>query len=288
MLAIYKRELKAHLGHPRGCLLIAAMLIFCGLMVFIENLNQGHSDIKYALLMIEYVLLILIPVLCMRSMSDDRRQGTDLLYASLPLSAASVVLGKYLALVTVYAIPCAVLCVYPPILGAMGPVDYLNAYILLFVFFLLGAALIAVCQFLSALTDRWFIALPLGVAALVLLYVLPFIGNVLPETALASFIGFWVLVVLVTAVAYVVTRHVVVTAAIGVSLSVALTVCYVLWSERFVGVFSAVLNFVSPFLHFQEIVGYGILDLSALTLLLSYPVFFVFLTIRSADKKRWA
>ena len=298
MFAVYKRELKAYMSNVYGWLFMAVLLMFVGFSMFIHNLQMGLPDIKYALLWSNYTdfswlsgemaLLVLVPVLCMRSMAEDKRNKTDMFYLSLPMPTSSVVMGKYFALLTVYAIPCAVICVYPLVLGMFGDVNFLSAYVSILFFFLLGAALIAVCQFLSALTDNLVVAAVLGVVACAVLFFLPVLSYILPGTALASFIGFIVMALLVAGVAYLVTRNITVTTIVGAVLIIPLSVLYMIFGKQFAGAVPTVLEYVSPFMHFDQVATYDLFSIPSLVLLLSYPVFFIFLTVQSADKKRWA
>ena len=298
MFAVYKRELKAYMSNVYGWLFMAVLLMFVGISLFIHNLNLGLPNIEYALLWSDYtdyswlngelVLLLLVPVLCMRSMAEDKRNKTDMFYLSLPMPTSSVVLGKYFAILTVFAIPCAVICLYPLVLGLFGKVNFLSAYVTIFCYFLLGAALIAVCQFLSSLTDNLVVAAVLGVVGCLLLYFVPVLAYILPATALVSFIGFVVIAALAAGIAFLTTRNVTVTAIVGAVLIIPLSVLYMIFGSRFAGLLPAVLEYVAPFSHVEGIGFYGLFDIRSLILLLSYPVFFIFLTVQSADKKRWA
>jgi ABC-2 type transport system permease protein len=203
------------------------------------------------------------------------------------MKTSSVVLGKYFAMLTVYAIPCVILCVYPLVLGAFGPVNYLVAYLSILLYLILGAALIAVCQFLSSLTDNLVIAAVLGVLAVAVLLFAPFLSYVIPMTAIASFIGFVVLALLLAGVAFLATHNLNVTAITGAVAVVPLSVVYILSRSSFEGLFPSLLQFISPFAHFATFCQFGTFSVQSLILLLSYPVLFVFLTVQSADKKRW-
>ena len=288
MSAVYKRELRAYMSNVYGWLFMAVLLLFTGFMVFLENLVSGYPQIEYALLDSEYVLLLMIPILCMRSMAEDKRNKTDMFYLSLPMPTSSVVLGKYFALLTVYAIPCLVIGTYPLVLGLYGDVNLLSGYVSLLFFFLLGAALIAVCQFMSALTDNLVVAAVLGVAASAILYFLPMLTYILPDSALASFIGLVILALLAAAVAFAVTRNLNVTAITGAALILPLSLLYILVGSKFAGLLPTLLERAAPFLQFEEVSNYGLFSIPSFILLLSYPIFFVFLTVQSADKKRWA
>ena len=287
MLAVYKRELRAYMNNVYGWLFMAIFLLFTGYMMFQNNLYDGAPEFELTLSASQYALLLLIPILCMRSMAEDRHNKTDMFYLSLPMKTASVVLGKYFAMLTVYAIPCVILCVYPLVLGIFGPLNYLVAYLSILLYLILGAALIAVCQFLSSLTDNLVIAAVLGVLAVAVLLFAPFLSYVIPLTAIASFIGFVVLALLLAGIAFLATHNLNVTAITGAVAVVPLSVVYILSRSSFEGLFPVLLRFISPFAHFATFCQFGTFSVQSLILLLSYPVLFVFLTVQSADKKRW-
>lgn len=287
MFAVYKRELRAYMHNVYGWLFMAIMLLFVGFMMFLDNLAEGYPNFEYALSDSQYALLILVPILCMRSMAEDKRNKTDMFYLSLPMQTSSVVLGKYFAMLTVYAVPCLLLCAYPLILSGFGPVNLLTAYVSILFFLLLGAALIAICQFLSSLTDNLVVAAVLGALTLAFLLFSILFANLLPGTAIASFIGFVVLALLLAAVAFFATHNLNVTAITAAVAVVPLSLVYILARDAFKGLFPAVLEFISPFTHFATFCQYGTLSIQSLILLLSYPTLFVFLTVQSADKKRW-
>ncbi len=288
MKAVYKRELKAYMNNVYGYLFMAVLLCACGVMVFLQNLLVMSPHVEYALIQVTYVFLVMIPVLCMRSMAEDKRNKTDMFYLSLPLSTGKVVLGKYFALLTVYVIPCLVVCLYPLLLGFFGEVNYLSAYISIAYFILLGAGLLAVGQFMSSLTENLVVAAVLGVVAMAVLCFMPLVSGILPTAPIASFIGLVVLALLVALVAFVMTRNLTVATVTGAVLIIPLSVLYIILGNKFAGVLNALLEYLSPFLHFEYVAGNGIMDIGSLILLLSYPVFFLFLTVQSADKKRWA
>ena len=287
MSAVYKRELRAYMNNVYGWLFMAIFLLFTSYMMFQNNLYDGMPEFELTLSGSQYALLLLIPILCMRSMAEDRHNKTDMFYLALPMKTSSVVLGKYFAMLTVYAIPCAVLCVYPLVLGGFGEIRYLTAYLSILLYLILGAALIAVCQFMSSLTDNLVIAAVLGVLAVAVLLFSPFLSYILPPTAIASFIGCVVLALLLAGVAFLSTHNLNVTAITGAVAVVPLSVVYILSRSSFEGLFPTLLRFISPFAHFATFCQFGTFSVQSLILLLSYPVLFVFLTVQSADKKRW-
>ena len=258
-----------------------------GVLMLAFNFIYGTADMTFAMPELSYALILMVPILCMRSMAEDRHNKTDMFYLSLPMKTSSVVLGKYFAMLTVYAIPCAVLCVYPLVLGGFGEIRYLTAYLSILLYLLLGAALIAVCQFMSSLTDNLVIAAVLGVLAVAVLLFSPFLSHILPPTAIASFIGCVVLALLLAGVAFLSTHNLNVTAITAAVAVVPLSVVYILSRGSFENLFPSLLQLLSPFAHFATFCQFGTFSVPSLILLLSYPVLFVFLTVQSADKKRW-
>ena len=288
MSAVYKRELRAYMNNVYGWLFMSILLMFTGLMVFRDNLINGYPNFEYALSNSLYALMVLVPILAMRSMAEDKHNKTDMFYLSLPMQTSSVVLGKYFAMLTVLAIPCVVLGVYPPLLGLLGEVNMGMAYLALLQFFLLGAALLALCQFTSSLSENLVVVAVIGVGATAALLFLPFLaGSILPATPMVSFIGLVVLALLAGGVAFLTTRNLNVTAITCAALVVPLSVVYILAKDVFNNLLADLLYFISPFIHFATFCEYGTLSIPSLILLLSYPVFFLFLTVQSADKKRW-
>ena len=108
MTAIYERELDSQLNGLTGYLYGAFVLLFGGIYTMAYNL-QGYTEFTYVLYSMTFILLVAVPLLTMRSIAEERHQKTDQLLYSLPLSMTKIVLGKFFALVTVMAMPMAVL-----------------------------------------------------------------------------------------------------------------------------------------------------------------------------------
>ncbi len=296
MGAVYKRELKAYLSHPSGFMFIPLLLLVIGVLIFKYNLFDGVANLSYAFYANDwasYALIVLIPLLCMRSVSWDRKSQMDRFYFSLPLKTSAIVIGKYLALLTVYAIPVGIMCLYPLMLRMMGEVNLLWSYTTLGNYFLMGAALIAVCMFISSLTKYMVISGAVGILAITVLYLLPVLMNSVAEFPLVSLCGFSVMALLLMVVAWFVTKHIttlIVTATVSVlalDLSVALNV-FVFKGNAFGDLFSTVMNYTSPFYHFSFAAVDGVIDLFGIAVTLSFVVLFVFMTMKSLDRRRYA
>lgn len=289
MTAIFKREFRSYMKNMYGPLFMALLLLLGGAMLFRYNLLGRGTDFASPMVYVGYALIVLVPLLSMRSMAEDKHLRMDMFLLSLPIKPLHVIVGKYLAMLAIYAIPMGIMCLYPLILGMYGNLNYGNAYLILLGLFLLGAALLAVGQFMSSLTENQVVSVVGGIVAMVVLFFMSAVAYLLPVTPLSSFISLVVLAVLLSFVAFWMTRSVNITVITAAVLIIPTSVLYVFFADKFAGVIQVILYLCSPFVCFETF-AYGMLDLSCVFLLLSYVVFFVFLTFltyRVTDRKRW-
>ena len=143
MKAIFTHELKSYFHSMTAYVFAAFLLCFVGLGAMIYNLEAAVSNFEYVLSFGCLVFVVIVPVLTMRVLAEEKRQRTDQLLYSLPVSTTEVILGKYAALIVLYLIPLAVISIYPLIFAQFGEVYLPTSYGSIFAFFLLGAALLA-------------------------------------------------------------------------------------------------------------------------------------------------
>lgn len=182
MLAIYKRELKSYFHSVVGLLFIAVTLFFVSLYFFICNLYSGYPYISYALSSVMILFLLSIPVLTMRILAEERRNKTDQLILTAPVSVGGIVMGKFLALMTILAIPTAVICTYPLIMTRFGTVPMSECYLAILGFFLYGMASIALGILISALTESQVIAAVLSFILLFGCYMMASFCSLISQT----------------------------------------------------------------------------------------------------------
>lgn len=120
MKAIYKRELKSYFQSMIGYAFIAFLLAFVGIYFMAYNLNAGYPYFSYALSGVMFMFLVAVPILTMKSFSEERKSKTDQLLLTSPVRLVDVVLGKYLAMVTVFLIPNLIFCIYPLVIKMQG------------------------------------------------------------------------------------------------------------------------------------------------------------------------
>lgn len=123
MKAIYKRELKSYFCSFTGWLFVAVNLFMMGLYFIVYNMLIGYPTIAYVPQSIAFTFIVTIPILTMRVLSEERKNRTDQLILTAPVSVGKIVLGKYLALLTVLALPVAFMGVLPFFLMQGGEVQ---------------------------------------------------------------------------------------------------------------------------------------------------------------------
>ncbi len=182
MIAIYKREVRAFFNSFIGWLFLAATLLMTGIYFTVYNIIYGYPNIASVLQSVIFLFLIAIPILSMRILAEDRRQKSDQLLLTAPVKLWKVVLGKYLALLSVFAIPVAVIAIAPVILSFCGNFQMGISYTALLGFFLYGALALAIGLFMSSLTESIVIAAVLTFAALFLGYLMSGLCSIISQT----------------------------------------------------------------------------------------------------------
>ena len=181
MIAIYKRELSSYFNSMIGYVFIAALVCFTGIYFMAYNLYNGLPYFSYSLMSLMNILMFTVPILTMKSMAEERRGRTDQLLLTAPVPLWAVVLGKYLAMVTVLLIP-VILCAFCPlIIAANGEAHLLSDYASLLAFFLMGCVFLAIGLFISSLTESQIIAAVGTFAVLLLLFLRAVLIGFLPS-----------------------------------------------------------------------------------------------------------
>ncbi|MBS6160185.1 MAG: ABC-2 transporter permease [Firmicutes bacterium] len=287
MLAIYKKELRSYLTSMAGYVFIAFILLILGIYFTAYNLQYASPDFGVTLSAVTFLFLIITPVLTMRILAEEKRNRTDQLLLTAPVSVWKVVLGKYLSMITIYAIPIIIASIYPLIMGRYGTVSYAMAYTAILGFFFLGCAQIAVGLFLSSVTESQVIAAVLTFGVLFCSFVMEGIESFFSDTALSSMLAVLVLAVLLALVIYQMTKDVLLSSVIGVGMGAVVLLLYFVKSSLFSGLIQKVLGLLAIANHFDNFVG-GILDITGIIYMLSVICIFVFLTIQCIQKRRWS
>lgn len=182
MLAIFKREFKSYFQNVIGWLFVAALLAVYGLYFYVYNLKNGYPYISYDLKGIGFIMMIAVPILTMRSLSDEKKTKTDQLMLTSPVSVGRIVAGKYFAMAAVYTIDIALFALSPLVLSIYGKVALSEAYVALFGYWLYGLSCIAVGLFISSISESVIISAILTFAALFLSYMMQSITGLISSS----------------------------------------------------------------------------------------------------------
>ena len=288
MLAIYKREVKSYFQSMIGCVFVAFLTAFTGIYFTAYNLTAGYPYFSYTLSGSLIVFLVGIPLITMKSFAEERKNKTDQLLLTAPISLVKVVLGKYLAMVTVVAVPNMIFCLYPLLIQMNGTAYLKIDYISIGVFFLLGCVYIAIGMLMSALTESQIIAFISTFGVLLALYLWDGLMGFLPSSALSCMTG--VIVLLSMAVLYLwqMTSNRGLCAVSEAAIVIGCVGTYLIKPGLFENLLTKLLGNLALANVFTGITANHIVDVSGLALYLSVIVVCICLTIQAIQKRRWS
>ncbi len=288
MVSVYKKELRSYFTGLTGYVSIALILALTGIFIKVVAFDAKYTFIQNVLPSAAIILLLAIPIVTMSSFAGERAQKTDTLLYSLPLSTSKIVIGKYLAMMTVFAVPVAVISLVPVILNMYGEIDWFSTYTAIAMFFLLISAMTAICMFTSSVCESQIIAAVLGSGALILCYFASILTSVIPKTEVAAFISFLVIAALVGLISYGFTKNRYIALSVGAVLMAAVSVVYMNDKSFFLGIFRKSVELVALFDRFATAVNSKVFDVKTAVYYLSVSVFFNVLTIQTVEKRRYS
>ena len=286
MLAIFKKELRSYFTSMIGYLFIGFFLAIVGVYFMAYNLQGGYANFEYVLNSMVFVFVILVPILTMRLLAEEKRQKTDQLLFTSPLSVNKIVVGKYLAVFAVFVSAMVITMFYPLILSKYGTVSLKLAYTGILGFILVGAAYLAIGLFLSALFESQAIAAVVTFVVLLITFIMQGIVGLLPTSNKAAWLIFSVIALLIAVVIYFMINNVTVAISLGVVLEAACAIIYYAKPSLYDGLVVKVFDWFSVVDRFDNFMN-GILDLTGIVYYISITVIFIFLTIQSLNKRRW-
>ena len=286
MTAVLKHELRNYFHTLTAYVFGAFLLAFIGLGATLYNLQAAVSNFEFVLSFGSLVFVVIVPILNMRVIAEEKKQRTDQLLYSLPITTTEVVLGKYLALLVVYLIPLAVVSVYPLIFTRYGDVYLLTSYGSIFAFFVLGAALIALGVFISSLTDNQGFAAGIGIAVILLNYYSASLSEYVSSTPAGALIAAFALVIVLGVVIRHLTKNEHLAYGFYFLAGGAVLILYLADPEAFSGLLPSVMKTLSLFERFYVFVN-GVFDLTAIVYFVTFAAFFLFLSVQSLEKRRY-
>lgn len=286
MIAVLKHELRLYFHSLTAYVFGAFLLAFVGIGAMLYNIQTAVSNFEFVLSFGSMVFVVIVPILTMRVIAEERKQKTDQLLYALPITTAQVILGKYLALLVVYLIPLALISLYPLVFSQFGEVYLPTSYGSILAFFVLGAALIALGVFISSLTDNQGFAAGIGIAAILLNYYSVSLSEYISSTAFGSLAALCVLVVLLAMLVKYLTKNETLAYFGAGGLLVLIMGFYMYDPTKFEGLLPQVMADLSLFERFYVFVN-GVFDMTAIVYYLTVIIFFLFLAVQSLEKRRY-
>ena len=286
MPAIFKREFKSCFTGMIGWVIAAVSLFFLGLYFTNRNLLYASSDFASVLYTMTMILLFLLPAISMRSFAEERKNKTDQLLLTSPVSIPAIVAGKFLVELAVFALPLAAAVVMPLLLQAFGTVSLVAAYSALLGYLLLGGACLAVGTWISALTENQILAYLATFGALLVAYLMNGIQTMFTTGNLLAFIVFMIVLLVASVLVGVICKRLAAGAVVFCAGAVVLFVLFQLRPAWLLTAFNAVLSALALFEPFKDIVG-GMFSIPAIVYYLSVMGLFLFLTGQALARRRW-
>ncbi len=286
MIAVLKHELRLYFHSLTAYVFGAFLLAFIGIGAVLYNIQAAVSNFEFVLSFASFVFVVIVPILTMRVIAEERKQKTDQLLYALPITTTQVIIGKYLALLTVYLIPLCFICFYPMIFAQYGEVYLLTSYGSIFAFFIMGAALIALGVFISSLTDNQGFAAGIGIAVILLNYFSVSLSEYISSTAFGSAVALCVIIILAAIVIRYLTKNENLAYGVCLIALIAVVVAYFIDASKFEGLLPDIMTKLSLFDRFSSFVN-GVFDMTAIVYYITIAVFFLFLSVQSLEKRRY-
>ncbi|MEN9327672.1 MAG: hypothetical protein RI947_480 [Candidatus Parcubacteria bacterium] len=192
MINLYQKELKYYLNNAPGYIVIIMFAVFVNFLFMKDLFVGGSASLRPLFMVLPWLMLIFIPAVAMRTLSEEKRINTIEILLTLPISEAQIVISKFLALLTVFCIGLLLTAAIPVSLAVIAKLYIPEVLVGYSGVMLLGATFISVSMFFSSLTKNQVIAMLSSVIVLFLLSVIStdFVSSVLPKTVQDALVYF--------------------------------------------------------------------------------------------------
>ncbi|MFD2728823.1 ABC transporter permease [Enterococcus camelliae] len=254
----------------------------------VYNLNYGYNYFSYALGSGLLVMIVIVPILTMKSFAEERHNKSDQLLLTSPVSVTKIVLGKYLAMISILGIACVIFMIFPVIIRMLGTAHFLIDYLTILMFFLIGSVYIAIGMFLSSTTESQIIAAVGTMAVLLLLYFWSTLTNYLPSGTFANLMMVLILFALVALALQSYLQNWKFTSLIYAVFALGTIIVYFVTKTSFESLLTNILSSFDLTAVLTDLVDSNLLNIPNVFLLLSLIVAFNYLTIQVIQKRRWS
>ena len=181
MGAVFRREVRSYFTSPIGYIFIAAFFAYAGLMFSMDSLASGYTKLDSLFSSLLTIIIVLIPILTMRTISEEKRTRTDQCLLTAPVSLGAIVTGKFFAAFLVYAVGVSITAVMAVVVSVYGDPDWNVIVGNIAALLLVGGAFIAIGIFCSSFTENQVVAAVISFIALIGVSFLSSIGGILPS-----------------------------------------------------------------------------------------------------------
>ena len=286
MFAIFKRELRAYFQTPTGFLFMGLFLLLTGIFFAFGNLFPRRSEYMGFLGGVLFIFLFAVPLLTMRLFSEEKRQKTDQLLLTSPVSIPGIVVGKFLAAMAVFAGTLLVTVTYAVVIAVYGDIqawETLGSYI---GFIFLGACYIAIGMFISAVTENQLAAALVTFFALMIIWMLDPLAQAIPPSTQTGVISAVVLLAFLVLFLFLSTKNWAIALGAAVLGAAVILLFYVFNRGVFFGFIQNVMGWFSLNRRYEPFTV-GLLRVDSLLYYVSFSGLFLFLTVRLIEKRRW-
>lgn len=287
MKAIYLKELKSYFQSMIGYIYLAFFTVAIGIYyIYYCVLNATTNFSYYVLGSVFTIFLITIPILTMKLISEEKRQKTDQLLFTAPVRTWEIIVGKYLASLTVFVISLLLIALFPLMLSLFGKVNWPMTASGFLGVFLFGAGLMAIGLLISCVTEHQMVAALLSFAIFIVMYLLPNITDMFPSSGIFTVVFLVILALLLAWLFYSETKDIRITLISGAAPIGIIVGMYVWKSEIFDNGISNIVSWFSLLDRFNDFIS-GVLNASSVVYYVSFIVASLFIGTQILERRRW-
>ncbi|MBQ8147804.1 MAG: ABC transporter permease [Lachnospiraceae bacterium] len=290
MIAILKRELKAYFTSMQAYIYLALFVCVTGVFFSLICINYGYNDFAANVLSNFYYMIfiyaIAIPILTMRMFAEEKKQKTETLLLTAPVSPWEIVLGKFLACFAIFLIGLLIVSVFPVIIAVNGNLPIANTISGYVGIILFSGCMIAVGTLISGLTEEPVIAVIVSAVFGLFTLFINVIVAILPNGVIATFVFFGIVILGIAVLFYLDTKKLWISAVVVIAGAVVTVGLYFWKTNWFQYGLTNSLNWLSIEKRFEEFIN-GAINLSSVVYLLSVTAICLFVTTRVIASRRW-
>lgn len=290
MKAIYEREVRAYFRSMQAYIFLALFVCITGVFFSVVNITYGYCDFAGYVLSNSYYMLfiyaIVIPILTMRMFAEEKKQKTDQLLLTSPVSVWEIVLGKYFAAVTVFLIGIVLITIFPAIIAFHGELPIANTISGYIGMLLFSAAMMAIGTMISSLTEEPVISAIISAVAGLLVLFFSSLVSVLPDGVVPTFLFFGIIVVGIAVLFFLDTGKLRISVIALLAGAAIIAGLYFWQKDWFAYGLTTSLNWLSLEKRYEEFLN-GILNLSSVCYMLTVCAVCLFLATWIIKRRRW-